>query len=220
MTRETEKPSCSSPSPTAVCPCRVVQTDRFSPQTLRSVAFPHACIHLSGSRARPQQKYLRARQYKPVQGPSTEYLAAWQLHRQLHRPGQASMLISRAPAQILQLGPGKGSQIPDWLAQWASGTWDVTTRSRLSRLDRRSLCGSPDPISGPAASEISQLRYFRGLQSIENGINDQKLLSLAGRPVHLDAGQSVRACMPDPQHGPKEAKTASTVEGLAQAPAG
>lgn len=40
---------------------------------------------------------------------------------------------------------------------------DVATRFRLSRLDRRSLCGPPDPRRGPAASEISQLRYSGGL---------------------------------------------------------
>lgn len=155
---------------------------QYFAQTLRSVAFLYASIPLSGSRARPQQKrmYLEARQYKAGTRAKQRVLG-W--------PGQACVL-SWAPAKSWVAGAWQMVTNPRLAGQWASGTCrDVATRSRLSRLDRRSLCGSPDPRPGPAASEISQLRYSGGLQSIKNGTNDQKLQSLAGRPAHLDAGQ-------------------------------
>lgn len=170
---------------------------QYFAQTLRSVAFPYASIPLSGSRARPQQRYmyLEARQYKAGTRAKQRVLG-W--------PGQACIL-SWAPTKSWVAGAWQMVTNPRLAGQWGIGhSRDVATRSRLSRLDRRSLCGPPDPRPGPAASEISQLRYSGGLQSIKNGTNDQKLPTLAGRPTHLGASQSAHLSSPAPPRRSKD----------------
>jgi hypothetical protein len=150
MIRKTSEPSSSSPSSAAIYPCRVVQTDSFSLRhcvELHCRTLPSLCQGPEHDLSRSTSKLGSTR---PVQGPSTEYLGS---------PVKACVL-SRAPTKSWVAGTWQMVTNPRLVGQWASGTCrDVATRFRLSKLDRRSLCGSPDPRPGPAASEISQLRY-------------------------------------------------------------
>lgn len=172
MIRKTREPSSSSPSTAATYPCRVVQTDNISLRhcvALHSHTPPSLCQGPAHdlSRGTCTSKLGSTR---PVQEPSEEYLGS--PVRQRLKLGSNKKLGSRSLAD--------GHKSPIGRPVGIRHSRDVATRFRLSRLDRRSLCGPPDPRPGPAASEISQLRYSGGLQSIKNGTNDQKL-SVLGR---------------------------------------
>lgn len=197
MIRKTREPSNSSPSPTATYPCRVVQTDNISLR--RWVALHcHTLPSLCEGPAHDRSKSIctsKLGSTRLVQEPSKEYLGGPVRH----------CVLSWAPTKSWVAGAWQMVTNPRLAGQWALGICrDVATRARLSRLDRRSLCGSPDPRPGPAASEISQLRCSGGLQSIKNGTNDQELSSLAGRPVHVEAGQSAHLSSPRPSERSKD----------------